>query len=82
MFVPGSIKPDGSHRFEKASGPKDLHCRKSPEPSLALDGESLSLVFKKARPRNGFLVKAKDGASKFYREGELPEKASAVPTSF
>ena len=66
IFVPGKVLQDGSNKFEKAEGPADMKCRRSPEPSVALDGSSLSLVFKKAKPRNGFMVKTKNGA-KFYR---------------
>ena len=81
IFVPGQVAKDGTNKFVKAEKHADLVCRKSPEPPLALDGPSLSIVFKKSRPRNGFMITNKDGHSQFYREDEVPPGLESDPNA-
>ena len=70
IFVPGHIRQDG--HFERAVAPQDMKSKLSPEPAPCLDGNSLSLIFQKERPKNGVMVTTKNG-SKFYPEGQLPD---------
>ncbi len=63
VVVPGKVM-EGSTKFVPCRGPGDMSLRKSPEPGDCLDGQSLSMAFKKARPKNGIMVKTKDGTSR------------------
>ena len=65
IFVPGKLSPDGT-KFVKAESACDLAMRRiaaedggtatTPPP---FDANSLSIVFKKRRPTNGYMVKRK-----------------------
>ena len=69
IFVPGKLSPDGT-KFVKAESACDLAMRRiaaedggtttTPPP---FDANSLSIVFKKRRPTNGYMVKRKGEAS-------------------
>ncbi|TRY61200.1 hypothetical protein TCAL_03203 [Tigriopus californicus] len=84
MFVPGKItnsgdpiaSAKGQARFEKAKDVSDI-VMKSSSPtessSLVVDGNSLSLAFKKMRPQKGAMVQTKRGPQFIPEDGELPE---------
>ena len=62
IFVPGKLSPDGT-KFVKAENACDLTMRRigegekmAPPP---FEANSLSIVFKKRRPTNGYMVKRK-----------------------
>ena len=68
IFVPGKLTPDGT-KFIKAENACDLAMRRieaedgmAAAPPPPFDANSLSIVFKKRRPTNGFMVKRKGEA--------------------
>ena len=76
VFVPGktSVFIDGvSNRFDKVNDAKGMSLQKSPSAAMLIDPHNLSMIFKKYRPAPGVLVKNKDGSTKFYPEGKVPE---------
>ena len=66
IFVPGKLTSDGT-KFTKAENACDLAMRRieaedgmtAAPPPPPFDANSLSIVFKKRRPTNGFMVKRK-----------------------
>jgi hypothetical protein len=58
IFVPGKVSVDGT-KFAKAEGPSELKIKKIADPASPIDASSLSIVFKKKRPRNGYMIKTK-----------------------
>ena len=76
IFVPGKLSPDGT-KFVKAENACDMAMRRIAEdgttmPPPPFDANSLSIVFKKRRPTNGFMVK---------RKGKVPKLAQLDPRS-
>jgi hypothetical protein len=72
IFIPG--KHEGAD-FKASKGCNDIHTIVSEEISDVVDGASLSFVFKKAKPKNGTLVKPRNGKGQplFFPDGkEIP----------
>lgn len=80
MFIPGKITNSGDPvalakgqaRFEKAKDVSEIAMKSSDlseSSSLVVDGNSLTLAFKKMRPQKGAMVQTKRGP-KFIPEGE------------
>ena len=63
IFVPGKLSPDGT-KFIKAESACDMAMRRIAEDNGTatpppFDANSLSIVFKKRHPTNGYMVKRK-----------------------
>ena len=76
IFIPGSTSVFGenNNRFVKANNDGELSTHDYPEPGLTIDGTTLSTVFKKAKPKNGFTIRLKDGTTQFFADGKIPEE--------
>lgn len=77
LFVPGCttiINDSLDNRFEKCKEPNDIRTMKSPSPPpVALEGEGLSLIYKRIKPKNGTMIVWENG-SRFFPEGvEIPQ---------
>jgi hypothetical protein len=78
LLVPGqttAISGGTDNRFEKAKNNKELRTRKSlSPPPLAIDGEALSLVYKRIKPKNGTMLMTQNGV-KFFPDGsKIPQE--------
>ena len=61
IFVPGRLSADGT-KFVKAEGAGDMTMRRAEDDGATpppFDANTLSIVFKKRRPTNGFMLKRK-----------------------
>ncbi len=80
IFAPGHTDQDGS--FHPAAGPTGMSMRRTPEPGDSVDGANLAIsINKKTKPKNGRMVKPKDGSGpgRFYADGEeIPPEVLAV----
>ena len=76
MFVPGktSVFVDGvANRFDTAKDKQNITLQKSPSSAMLIDCNNLSMIFKKYRASPGVMVRTKDGKTKFYPDGKVPD---------
>ena len=75
VFVPGktSVFDQSSNRFTKATSDKELSLHNSPDTCKVIDGSTMSVVFKKTKPKNGVMITTKTGSHRFVPDGqEIP----------
>ena len=72
-FAPGKHSPGG--KFEKALDEKDVVVVEPPPLGTGtckvVDGSSLSVVFKKTKPKNGVMITTKTGSHRFIPDGQV-----------
>ena len=75
IFVPGKTRSSGG-KFEKAREDKDVVMHEAPHGTglcKVVDGSTLSVVFKKTKPKNGVMITTKTGSHRFIPDGqEIP----------